>query len=93
MPKAFPERAASSVNAVAPLGSFKVPWLPFTASLVLAAYALFVSRISDNPHLAYTFWAVSGMLFAFLVLGKISVTSELLFRPLHKEVANTCLCS
>jgi len=93
MPKALPERAVSRVNAVAPLGSFKVPWLLFTAALVLTAYVLFVSRISDNPHLASTFWAVSGMLFAFLVRGKISVTSGLLVRPLHKEVANTCLCS
>ena len=88
MPKALPERAASSVTAVAPPGSSKVPWLLFTT-----AYVLLVSRISDNPHLAYTFWAISGKLFACLVLGKFSVTSELLFCPLHKEVANTCLCS
>jgi hypothetical protein len=70
MAKALPERAVSNVKAVAPLGSFKGPWLPFIASLVLAGYALFVSRINDNPHLAYTFRAVSGMLFAFLVWAR-----------------------
>jgi TPR repeat protein len=67
MPNATLARPARARKAVAPASSVTVLWLPFVATLLLAAFPVFFSRIGDNPRLANTFCATSGALLVFLL--------------------------
>ncbi len=90
MPKAVSEKAASTVKRVPPQGSVNVLWLPLAATLLLAAFPLFVSRIGDSPRLPGMFWAASGTLLAALLLVRWkairagrSLTYSFVPRPVH----------
>jgi hypothetical protein len=73
----------ASKPATPPRASASALWLPFTGALLLGAFPFLFNRVGDNPILARTFWAVSGVLIVFLLVLRHNVVSA--SRALHHE--------